>query len=111
MDEGTASKTDLLWARILVKLNNNAKYDSVNLIAGNRVYVVQIWWAIRPTVVEVTRKRCRDFGGPAESGEEDDRDTGATGRVNHERKENCQRVRNGLRVVGNRTGMGNHVAA
>ena len=27
MDEGTASKTDLLWARILIKLNNNAKYD------------------------------------------------------------------------------------
>ena len=119
MDEGTASKTDLLWARILVKLNNNAKYDSVNLIAGNRVYVVQIWWEIRSTVVEVTRKSCRNFGGLAESGEEDDRDIRAKGRVNNERKENCQRVRNGLRVVGNRTGgrtvwgrrVGNRVAA
>ena len=111
MDEGTASKTDLLWARILVKLNNNTKYDSVNLIAGNRVYVVQIWWEIRPTVVEVTRKSCRDFGGLAGLGEEDDCDIRAKGRVNNERKENCQTVRNGRRVVGNRTGMGNCVAA
>ena len=63
MDEGTASKTDLLWARILVKMNSNAKHDSVNLIAGDRVYVVQIWWEIRPTVVEVIRKSSRSIGG------------------------------------------------
>ena len=44
MDEGTTSKIDLLWAKILVKMNKNAKHDSVNLIAGDRVYVVQIWW-------------------------------------------------------------------
>ena len=111
MDEGTASKTDLLWARILVKMNNNAKHDSVYLIAGDRVYVVQIWWEIRPTVVEVTRKSCRDFGGPADIGEEDDRDTRAKGRVNPERKANCQISRNGRREVGNRNGMGNRVAA
>ena len=110
MDEGTASKTDLLWARILVKMNYNAKHDSVNLIAGDRVYEVQIWWEIRPTMVEMTRKSCRDFGGPAEIGEEHDRDTRAKGRVNLERNANCQRVRNRLRIVGNRNGMGNRVA-
>ena len=106
MDEGTASKTDLLWARILVKLNNNAKYDSVNLIAGNRVYVVQLWWEIRPMIVEVTRKNCRDFGGMVESGEEDDLDIRAKGRVNHVRKEICKRVCKGQNVVGNQNGMG-----
>ena len=111
MDEGTTSKTDLLWARILVKLNNNAKYDSVNLIAGNRVYVVQLWWEISPTVMEVTWKSYRDFGGPADSGEEDDRDTRAKRRVNHERKESCLRVCNGLKAVGNRNGMRNRAAA
>ena len=63
MDEGTASKIDLLWARILVKMNSNAKHDSVNLKAGDRVYVVQIWWEIRPTVVEVIRKSSRSIGG------------------------------------------------
>ena len=110
MDEGTTSKTDLLWARILVKMNYNAKHDSVNLIGGDRVYVVQIWWEIRPSVAKMTRKSCRDFGGPTDIGEEDDRDTRAKGRVTLERKANCQRVRNGLRLVGNRNGMGNRVA-
>ena len=105
MDEGTASKTDLLWARILVKSNNNVKYDSVNLIAGNRVYVVQLWWEFRPTVLEVTRKNCRDMGGLLESGEEDDCDIRAMGRVNHERKEGCNSVCNGPKVVGNQNGM------
>ena len=107
MDEGTASKTDLLWARILVKTNSNAKHDSVNLIAGDRVYVVQIWWEIRPTVVEVIRKSSRSIRGPANIGEEDDRDARAKGRVSPERKANCQSFRNGMREVGNRTGMGN----
>ena len=50
IDEGTTLKTDLLWARILVKVNDNAKHDSVNLIAGDRSYEVQIWWETRPTV-------------------------------------------------------------
>ena len=107
MDEGTASKTDLLWARILVKMNSNAKHDSVNFIAGDRVYVVQIWWEFRPTVVEVIRKSSRSIGGPADIGEEDDRNARAIGRMNTERQANCQSFRNGLRVVGNRTGMGN----
>ena len=111
MDEGTASKTDLMWARILVKLNNNTKYDAVNLIAGSRVYEVQLWWEFQPTVMEVTKKSCRDFGGPEGSGEEDDCDTRAKGRVNNVRKENCRTGRNGRRVVGNRTGMGNCDAA
>ena len=106
MDEGTASKIDLLWARILVKSNNNVKYDSANLIAGNRVYIVQLWWEIRPTVVEVTRKSCRDTGGLLESGEKDDCDICAKGRVNHERKEGCKSLCNGPKLVGNQNGMG-----
>ena len=106
MDEGTASKTDLLWARILVKSNNNAKSDSVNLIAGNRAYVVQLWWEIRPTIVEVNRKSCSDTGGLAELGEEDDCYIRAKGRVNHEKKKSCKSVRNGPKVVGNQNGMG-----
>ena len=100
----TASKTDLLWARILVKTNSNAKHDSVNLIAGDRVYVVQIWWEIRPTVI---RKSCISSGGPADIGEEDDRDARAKGHVSPKRKANCQSFRIGLREVGNQTGMGN----
>ena len=62
-------------------------------------------------MVEVIKKSSRYFGGPTDIGEEDDRDTRAKGRVNPERKANCQSFRNGLRDVGNRTGMGNCVAA
>ena len=40
MDEGTTSKTDILWARILVKINTKAKLDSINLIAGDRSYAI-----------------------------------------------------------------------
>ena len=53
------------------------------------------------------KKSSRSIGGLADTGEEDDRDARAIGRVNPERKANCQSFRNGLRVVGNRTGMGN----
>ena len=72
MDEGTASKTDLLWARILVKINTKEKLDSINLIVGDRSYAIQIWWEIRPTVAEVISKSSRAIGDPADAGEEDD---------------------------------------
>ena len=103
MDEGTVSKTDLLWARILVKINSNAKHDSVNLIAVDRSYEVQIWWETRPTVEEVIRKSSRSIGGPAGIGEKDDRDACAKGRMSPARAVNCYSYRNGLRKVGNRS--------
>ena len=107
MDEGTTTKTDLIWARILVKINVNAKHHLVNLIEGNRSYEVQIWWETQPTVTEVTRKSSRYFGGPADIGEEDDRETRAKERVSQARIVNSHSSRNGLRVVGNRSAMGN----
>ena len=81
LDEGTTSKTDLLWARIMVKMNSNAKLDSINLLAGARSYELQIWWEIRPTVVEIFSRSSRSIGGPADPGEEDNRDARAKGRV------------------------------
>ena len=111
MDEGTATKTDLFWARILVKINVNAKHDSVNLIAGDKSYEVQIWWETRPTVAEVTRKSRRYFRGSADIGEEDDQEVCAKGRVSPARTVNCHSSRNGLREVGNRSVMGNCGAA
>ena len=53
LDEGTASKTDLHCARILVKMNSNVKPASVSLLAGARSYELQIWWEIQPTVAKV----------------------------------------------------------
>ena len=74
-------KIDLCWARILVKMNSNRKPASINLLAGARSYELQIWWEIRPTVAEVFPLSSRTYGGPAEPGEEDDREARAEGRV------------------------------
>ena len=107
MDEGTASKTDLLWARILVKINTKAKLGSINLIAGDRSYAVQIWWEIRPTVAEMISKSSRTIGDPADAEEEDDREARAKGCVSPERAANCHSFRDGMREVGNLSVLGN----
>ena len=43
LDEEIALKTDLLWARILVKMNSTGKPSSVNLLARARIYELQLW--------------------------------------------------------------------
>ena len=79
-------KTDLLWARILVKINIKSKFDSITLITGDRSFSVQIWWEIRPTVAEVISNSSRAIGDPAETGEEDDRETARRQRT----RESCK---------------------
>ena len=107
MDEGTTSKTDLLWARILVKINSKSKLDSINLIAGDRSYAVQIWWEIQPTVAEVISNSSRTFGDPADTGEEDDREARAKERVSFARAADGHSSRGGMREVGNLSDLGN----
>ena len=53
LDKETVLRMDLLWARILVKMNSTGKSSSVNLLAGARSYELQIWWEIQPRVVEI----------------------------------------------------------
>ena len=48
MDKEPALKTELQWARILVKMEDKKKFSSVNLLAGARSYEIQIWWEIQP---------------------------------------------------------------
>ena len=86
LDEDTASKTDLHWARILVKMKSNVKSALVYLLAGARSYELQIWWEIRPTVAEVFPRSSRTYG-MADPGEEDDRIARANGRVKTARAE------------------------
>ena len=81
LDEETALKTDLHWARILVKMNSIGKPSSVNLLARARSYELQIWWEIQPTVAKVFPRSSRTSGTPAKSGEEDDRKARANRRV------------------------------
>ena len=44
MDKGTTLKTDLLWTRILLKMEGKEKPSSVNILAGARSYELQLWW-------------------------------------------------------------------
>ena len=110
LDEGTASKTDLLWARILVKMNSNVKPASVILLAGARSYELQIWWEIRPTVAEVSPRSSRNSGGPSDSGEEDVRAARANGCVKIGWAVTHHNYRGGQSKAGNRTTLGSGAA-
>ena len=68
MDKGTALRTDLLWARILVKMNIMGKPSSVNLLAEARSYELQLWWEIQLRVAEVYPQRNSAVGVLAEPG-------------------------------------------
>ena len=107
LDEDTTSKTDLHWTTIVVKMNSNVKPASVNLLAGARSYELQIWWEIRPTVAEVFPQSNSIFGGPADPGEEDDRDARANGRVKTARAVKCHTSRDVQSEVGIWSFLGN----
>ena len=93
LDKETALRTDLLWARILVKMNSKGKPSSVNLLAGARSYELQIWWEIQPRVAEVYPRSNRVTRVLAEPREEDERKTRAVGRVIAERGETSHTFR------------------
>ena len=110
LDEGTASKTELLWARLLVKINSNVKPASVNLLAGARSYELQIWWEIQPTVKEVFPQSSRTSGCPADPGEEDNRVARANERVKTGWAVKRHDYRDGQNKVGIRTTLGSGAA-
>ena len=110
MDEGTASKTELHWARILVKMKSNEKPASVNLLAGARSYELQIWWEIRPTVAEVFPRSSRISAGPADPGEEDVRDARANGCVKAGWEARRHDYQGGQSKVCSRTTLGSGMA-
>ena len=100
LDKETALRTDLLWARILVKMNSTGKPSSVNLLAGARSYELQIWWEIQPRVTEVYPRSNRITGVLTEPREEDERKTRAVGRVRAERRETSHIFQEEQRDVG-----------
>ena len=59
LDKETSLRTDLLWARILVKMNSMRKHSSVNLLTGARSNELQIWCEIQSRVAEVYPRRNR----------------------------------------------------
>ena len=46
MDKGTALRTEVLWVRILIKMDGKEKPFAVNILLGARSYELQIWWEI-----------------------------------------------------------------
>ena len=111
LDEETALKTNLHWARILVKMKSNGKPASVNLLAGARSYELQKWWDIRPTMAKVFPQSNRTYGGPTEPGEEDDREACAEGRVKPVWAVKCHTSRDEQCEMGHRSYLGNCDAA
>ena len=81
MDKGTTLKTDLLWARILVKMEGKEKPSFVNILTGVRSYKLQLWWEIQPWVAEIFPLKNKACGGIVESVEEDEWETRAARRV------------------------------
>ena len=81
MDKGKALRTEVLWARILVKMNGKKKPSSINILAGARSYELQIWWEIQPWVVEVFPLKNRAHEGCADPVEEDAWQPRAAGRI------------------------------
>ena len=53
LDKETASKTTLLWARILVKLGGKERPSMLNVEAGSRSYELQVWWELPPWVASL----------------------------------------------------------
>ena len=53
VDEETGLRSEISWARILVRLKETVRPSTVNILAGSRSYELQIWWELPPWVVEV----------------------------------------------------------
>ena len=61
-DEETIRRTDVLWARILVKAEGRERPSTINILAGSRSYELQIWWELPPWVAEVFPSKGADIG-------------------------------------------------
>ena len=48
LNKETTLKTDLLWVRILVKLEGKERPNVIGLEGGSRSYELQIWWELPP---------------------------------------------------------------
>ena len=85
LEKDTEQRSDLCWARILVKKDRMGKPSSANLLTGARSYQLQIWWEIQPRVKEVYPRGCRNKDLLAVSSGEDEGTTRAQGRVDAEK--------------------------
>ena len=48
------ARTEVLWARLLIKLTRNPRPSIVNILEGGRSLELQIWWEIPPWLAKFT---------------------------------------------------------
>ena len=53
VDKNTETKTEMKWARMLIKLGGKARPRVVNILEGPRSVEMQIWWEVSPWVTGV----------------------------------------------------------
>ena len=53
LDKVTEMKTEVKWARMLIKSAGKSRPSAVNIIEGPRSFELQIWWEIPPWVAGV----------------------------------------------------------
>ena len=79
LDKNTEKKTEVKWARMLIKVVGKSRPSVVNILEGPRSFELQIWWEISPWVTRVYPVSSRDEVKNSE--EEDDVETRAVKRV------------------------------
>ena len=53
IDKITEMKTEVKWARMLIKSAGKTRPSAINILEGLRSFELQIWWEIPPWVAEV----------------------------------------------------------
>ena len=81
LDKNTEMKTEVKWARMLIKVIGKTRPSVVNILEGPRAFEVQIWWEFSPWVTGVYPVSSKDEVKKPE--EEDDVETRAAKRVSH----------------------------
>ena len=59
VDKNTEMKTEVKWARMLVKMVGKSRPSVVNILEGPRSFEMQIWWEVSPWVSGVYPVRAR----------------------------------------------------
>ena len=53
LDKITMLRTEVMWAKLLMKLTRNSRPSVINILEGERSFELQIWWEIPPSLVEI----------------------------------------------------------
>ena len=52
LDKVTTLRTEVMWAKMLIKVVGKSRPSAVNILEGSRSFELQIWWEIPPWLAE-----------------------------------------------------------